>query len=248
MLKHLLKNIFYTLIRFWPWPGAVVLMYHSVGDNPEFFTVTSAQFERQMAYLAKHHFKVIAVTELIKKLERGEKPDRKTVILTIDDGYEDNYFHIFSVLKRYNFPAAIFITTDLIGKFTVARRGTTMNLLSWSQINAMVTSGLMEFFSHSHTHPKLDQISLELAEKEIALSRDILEQGLHKKLPFFAYPYGQYNEGVVEILKRHNFEAAFTVKTGRIQSGDDPLLLRRNSIDSRVSFAMFKGIVKYGRL
>jgi peptidoglycan/xylan/chitin deacetylase (PgdA/CDA1 family) len=112
----------------------------------------------------------------------------------------------------------------------------------------MVNSGLIEIFPHSHTHPKLDIILPELAEKEIKISSQTLDSQLGKKMSVFAYPYGRYNKEVIEILRNQGFEAAFTVKTGRVHCGDNLFLLRRNSIDSKVSFAMFKGIVKSGRL
>lgn len=248
MLKALLKNIFYTLIRFWPWQGAVVLMYHSIGDNPEFFTVETKEFEKQMTYLAKHKFNVISAANLVEKIKRGEKIPAKTVVITIDDGYEDNYLNACPILKKYNFPATIFVVTDSIGKFTMARNGTVMNRLGWSQMEEMAKTRLIEFYPHSHSHPKLDLFLPEWAEKEVCFSKDILEQGFHKKLPIFAYPYGRYNMEAITILKRHNFEAAFTVKTGRVQLGDDLFLLKRNSIDSKINFSMFKGIVRYGRI
>lgn len=223
-------------------------MYHSIGDNSEFFTVKPKEFEKQMAYLVKYKFNVISAANLIEKIKRGEKIPPKTIAITIDDGYEDSYLNAFPILKKHSFPSAIFVITDVIGKLRMTSKGTSMNMLGWSQIEEMAKSGLIEFYPHSHTHPKLDVILPELAEKEIFLSKDILEQGLHKKLPIFAYPYGRHNAEIINILKRRAFEAAFTVETGRVQAGDDLLRLKRNSIDSKVSFAMFKGIVQYGRI
>ncbi|MDO8495004.1 MAG: polysaccharide deacetylase family protein, partial [bacterium] len=205
------------------------------------------EFEKHMAYLAKHHFNVISISDLVGKLQRKEKIPAKTVVITIDDGYEDNYTHAFPILKKYKLPAGIFVATDLIGQFTTARKGTTMNKLGWSQMEEMLNSGLIEVFPHSHTHPKLDQLTPEFAEKEVKVSRHTLENQLGKSLPIFAYPYGRYNREVIEILRNQGFEAAFTVKTGRVHPGDNLFLLKRNSIDSKVSFAMFRGIVRSGR-
>lgn len=223
-------------------------MYHSVGNNPAFFTVKPEDFEKQMSYLFKNKFNVISASKLAKILEQKEEIPKKTIVITVDDGYENNYLNLFPVLKKYNFPAAIFLITGVIGQNRTTSSGRSFRMLNWEQIREMTASGLVEFCPHSKTHPKFDLIEAAEVEKEVLDSKNVLEDQLKKEQLVFAYPYGRYNTDVIEILKRYGFKAALTVKTGRVKTGDDPLILKRNSIDSKVSLAMFKGIVKYGRI
>lgn len=231
-----------------PSRGAVVLMYHSVDENKEFFTVSAGEFERQMKYLADNKYKVLSASDLIKSIEDGTEIPSKTVVLTFDDGYQDNYKNAFPILKKYGFLATIFVTTGSMSGTRITSKGTVIPTLSWGQIKEMANSGFVEFFPHTHTHPKLDLISDDELRNEIRVSKEIIEKELNKKINVFAYPYGQSNQKVRDILKQEGFKAAFTVETGPVTAKVDPLLIKRNSIDSRITFTMFKGIVKYGRI
>ena len=223
-------------------------MYHSIDDNKEFFTVKRADFERQMAYLAKEKYKVISILELISKLKAQQKIEPKTVVLTFDDGYRDNYMQAFPVLKKYNFPAAIFVVTGLIGGVSVNRNDTRFQMLNWQEIREMAESGLITFWPHTENHKKMTFLAEGGAELEISKSKASLDSFFNKNLNILAYPFGRYNQSVIDACKKSGIEAAFTVETGRVNLGDNMLELKRNSIDSQVSFAMFKGIVKRGRL
>lgn len=247
-LKNAIKEILYRLIRFLPTNGAVVLMYHSVGDNSEFFTVSAADFEKQMAYLAKNNYHVLSVSKAIGLLENGQELPAKTILITFDDGYKDNYDYVFPVLKKYGFSATIFIATDSVGNVRTTTKGITLPILNWQQIKEMADSGIVEFFPHSHTHLKLDLISDEDVRYEVHTSKNILENELGKKMVNFAYPFGRSNQKVRDILDQEGFNAAFTVEPGRISKETDLMLLNRNSIDSKVTQVMFKGIVHHGRI
>lgn len=248
MFKKILKNIFYSAVQFWPAKGAVVLMYHSIGGSAEFFTVKPEEFEKQMAYLVEHKFNVISVSTLSALLVAKQAIPRKTIIITFDDGYADNYYQAWPVLKKYHLSVDIFLITDRVSGTNTTRRGNTFPMLNWEQIREMEDSGLVKFYPHSHSHPKLPSLSPETVAEEILTSRKILEEQLGGERNIFAYPYGQSSPEAVQILQKNNFRSAFTVQTGRVQVKDHPLFLRRNSIDSGTSFTMFKGIVKYGRI
>lgn len=220
-MKRLVKELIYLGKRLLPPHGTVVLMYHSVGDNGEFFTVPVHEFERQLRYIKNHQHRVV---------------------LTFDDGYEDNYTSVFPLLKRYQVPAKIFVATSFIGGSRTLRSGRTLTMLSWEQINEMQASGFVEFLPHSHTHPKLTELSPEQAEHEIRESWEIISGDL------FAYPYGYHNPFVVNIVRELGFQGAYTVNAGVVTPRTDPFLMPRNSIDSRVTFSMFRGIIQRGRV
>ena len=223
-------------------------MYHSVGNNEALFTVSSPDFEKQMKYLANNNYKVISISTMAGLLRSGQEVSPKTVVITFDDGYEDNYANAFPVLKKYGFPASIFLITGSLVSTRTTSKGTVISMLHWPQIKEMASSGLIEFFPHTHTHPKLNLLPDDKILNEVHVSREIIEKELNEKIDTFAYPYGKSNQKVRDILKQEGFKVAFTVETGPVTAKVDPLLINRNSVDSMVTLTMFKGIVKRGRI
>lgn len=242
-IKNKLKNIFCRIISPWPFfaQGAIALMYHSIGTNDKFFTVKPADFERQMSYLYRQDFNVVSLTTLEQYLEQGSIP-AKTIVLTFDDGYEDNFSVAWPILRKYNFPATIFLATDLPAKTDQ------LALLNIEQMKAMEASGLIDFEPHTAHHPKLTKIDLAEAEREIVSSREVINNRFVKKSAYFSYPYGRHNDQIVKLLERLGFQLAFTVLSGVIKAGDNKLLLKRNSVDSAVTLAQFKAMVKMGKI
>jgi len=249
-LKNKIKTLIYLFLRvfhfIWTKNGAVVLMYHSISDNGGFFCVRTTDFERQMNYLCDNNFNVVSLDEMIKHLDGGIIPN-KTVVLTFDDGFEDNFINAFPILKKYNFPATIFLETGVLGREKTNKSGIVYKMLKWEQIKEMEKSKMIQFGAHTLSHPKLSQLNLTDMNEEIIRSKEILEDKLGKKCEFFAYPFGNYNEQVVEIIK-NNFKAAFTVENGIVKYEDNLMKLKRNSIDSVVNFSRFKEIVVFGKI
>lgn len=247
-IKHLVMDGMYSAIPVFARSGVIILMYHSVGNNSEFFTVGPEDFERQMRYLKEQKFNIISLRKLIASLKNKNTLLPKTVILTFDDGYQDNYENAFPILKKYNFPATIFLTTGRIGdKNYVNKRGVKLPMLDWNQIKEMHDAGFIDFEPHSVEHPHLTKIDIRDAEREILNSKRALEEALRKTCPFFAYPYGDYSEEVKKIAAKH-FEAAVTVRKGvvKVKRNTDFWEIPRNSVDSEVCFTQFTGIVRFG--
>mgnify|MGYP000911672203 CR=1 FL=1 len=246
-MKYFLKNLIYFFRSYLPSSsGAVALMYHSINNGDLFFNVFPEEFEKQMRYLRENDFNIVSLKKFRQYLINKSLPP-KTVLITFDDGYQDNYFNAFPILKKYSLPATIFVTTGNIGKKNKIRDDV-LEMLNWDHIKEMEESNLIDFEPHSVSHQKLSKIEIAEAEREIIDSTDIVEKKLNKKCLFFAYPYGAYNDKVLSIIKKNGIELAFTVKSGKINLSDNILELNRNSIDSQVSFIQFKNIVNAGRI
>lgn len=222
-------------------------MYHSVGDNEEFFTVPKKEFDCQMKYLSENNFNVVSVSELVELVEKKLLIPVKTIAITFDDGYEDNYLNALPILNKYNFPATIFVSTANLGKVVVGRMGTELKTVSAEEIQEISKGGLVQIGSHSHDHTKLPSLSTAEVREQLVTSQNILRDILDKDIDFIAYPSGKVNDGVKEIAKEY-FRAGFGVQKGRVVWGDDKMTLKRNSVDSRVSFWQFKGIAVFGRI
>lgn len=220
-------------------------MYHSIGYNKTFFTVKPENFRKQMEWLYWNKYKVVSLKELADIIGNKKDSPKKTVVLTFDDGFEDNYFEAFPILKKYNFPATSFLATDFIGKEKKSEStGISIKTLSWPQIKEMHDSGLIDFEPHTCSHRELSGITPEEAKNEILNSRRIIEEALTKKCYFFAYPRGKYNQETIDILENSGFLAAVTVNPGRARKASDLLELPRQSIDSMTGGLQFMYKIK----
>ncbi len=200
-----------------------------------------------MRYLKENNFKVISLRELWEMLENSKPFLPKSVVLTFDDGYEDNYLNAFPILKKFNFPATIFVPTSFIGKEKEARKGARLRILNIEEIKEMAKSGLVEFGSHSHNYLKLTKLNDGELERELADSKKILEEILGFPVTSFAYPYGNFDERVKNRVSKY-YNLAFSINKGVVNSKSDFFTLPRNSIDSKITMTQFKWIVKFGRL
>jgi peptidoglycan/xylan/chitin deacetylase (PgdA/CDA1 family) len=80
---------------------------------PDPLFVSPASFERQVAYL-RRHYQVVSLGELLRQMEAGRSLTRRTVVLTFDDGYRNNYDAAFPVLRRFGCPATVFVASDAV--------------------------------------------------------------------------------------------------------------------------------------
>jgi peptidoglycan/xylan/chitin deacetylase (PgdA/CDA1 family) len=208
--------------------GVTVLMYHRINDDlpPGDWVVPVAEFRKQMEFLSRHG-EVAGIREALRGRTRENK-----VVLTFDDGYRDNYQNAFPILKNLELPATIFLTTGFIGTVRKTERYKNVpwerDYLNWREVREMAKGGIT-FGAHTISHPHLSQLDRKGQKKEIegslkALSVHIRHRG---RIPFFCYPYGDYNETTLKILKELGVKSALTVELGVYRQGDNPLEIKR---------------------
>lgn len=246
-MKKFFKNLIYFFVSFMRPQGAVILMYHSVGDNREFFTVSAKEFERQMEYLHKNNFNVTRLSDLVTLLEKNLPTPPKTVAITFDDGYEDNFVVAVPILKKYVFPATIFVSTANIRKTVKGRSGSDLRIMSEEMLKELEKGGLVSIESHSNDHIKLPSLKKEEIEEQFSVSRNTLKSILGRDSSLIAYPSGKANKDISEIAMNY-FRAGFGVNKGRVMYGNNIMMLKRNSVDTAVSFTQFKGLAVFGRI
>jgi len=239
-MKWLLKELFFRLVRSGPLPPdrATILMYHSIADRTDHFnSVSPESFEQHLAHLAHHAVPVISLKELVRRLKE-KTPLGGAVAITFDDGFRNNFLNALPLLKKYGYPATVFVITDWIGT-TNAKRD--LEYMSENEIQEMEESGLIDIEPHTASHPKLAHLAVGDARKEIESSRTYIESLLGKPATLFAYPYGSYNEDTVRIVEECGYDAAVSVEEGTVASGSPRYRLPRNSIDASTTPAQFKG-------
>lgn len=191
--------------------NANILLYHKVNDvTNDGLTVSSKTFDSQMRNLSRH-YNVISVGELLAKLSNKENFKRRTVAITFDDGYEDNYLNAAPILKKYNLPACFFVTVGYIGtdkRFAWDEKcRADSRVMTWDQVKALTEMGF-EIGSHAWSHRNLSQLSKNAVKEELRISRDQLERKLGRKIELFSYPFGKLKDvpdGIEELVAKAGY-------------------------------------------
>lgn len=182
-----------------------ILMYHSIDDINSVISIDPLRFKAQMRFLKDHAFNVISLHEVISCIKNKRAFPDKSVVITFDDGFKSVFTEAFPILQDYGFSATIFITANYCGKSNnwpgQPDYIKPQPLLSWSEIKEMDQYGI-QFGAHTLNHPYLTQIHIEEAEKEILLSKRIVEDHLQKKIDLFAYPYGDFDRHIKKIVSQ----------------------------------------------
>ncbi|MGG2199179.1 polysaccharide deacetylase family protein [Paenibacillus validus] len=201
-----------------------VLNYHSIGHDPgNSLVLAPDKFAAQMSYLAEHGFTPLSLTEFILILEKKKPAPPKPVLLTFDDGYEDNFEHAMPVLQKHQFPATLFMSPGVAGQD---------GYLNWEQVKQMHESG-WDIQPHGMTHPHLPKLSPEKQKEEITEARRLIEEKLGTKADVFCYPYGEFNKTTLSVLEEAGFRYAFTIRQGWTTSAQPPLELKRIYVNGK---------------
>jgi peptidoglycan/xylan/chitin deacetylase (PgdA/CDA1 family) len=283
-------------------------MYHRVIDPQDItnrytqagMSVTHSTFKKQVAFLCDK-YRIISLRELVSDLREGRKPAPHRVVVTFDDGWQDNYALAFPTLKAYRAPATIFLTTGAIGANhlfwflkvgmviaecseippalrNAAPGGTepeldralealkTMDaaqledladevlmasnlsadilsrkrwMLNWDEIREMSAS--IDFGSHGRSHAILTRMRPQDAEAEIVESKREMEANLNRPVDFFAYPNGDYDATVRNMVERAGYQAALATRGLAGSSNLDFFALGRVGIHEGVSCGITGG-------
>lgn len=207
-----------------------ILSYHSVtpGADPKSrLAITPETFQRQMRFLKIHRYNVLPLEETVTLIKEKKKIPRKTVVITFDDGYKDNYIYAFPILKRYNLPAIIFIITNEVGR---------PDRLNWAEIKEMHGSGLIGFGSHAlGPEPLINIKPSEDLKKEIFDSKKILEEKLGCRINAFSYPEGRFNDRVRQLVMDAGYKLAVATNPGKKFANDDIFALKRLRISKNAN-------------
>ena len=211
--------------------GPIVLMYHgtTVSKPSSQYSIEARLFKQHIAYLADNGWQ----TRLIKDLASPELLTPKTVIITFDDGYADNFEGALLPLVDHNMQATWFITTDCIGKYAswMGSNRPETRMLDKQQLREMANQG-MEIGSHTCSHPDLECLPYAEQLEQVHTSKELLESLLGSSVSSFAYPYGRYNMESVKALRKAGYQFACSVRSGWSLKGSDFLAIRRVTVFS----------------
>ena len=209
-----------------------VLMYHAVSDDLwgywDLF-VSPQTIEEELLYLQENGFETIWFEDL-SHIEDYEKP----VILTFDDGYDDNYTELFPLLQKYNAKATIFVIPKAIG---------TPHKMTAEQIYELSRSGLVSIQSHTYSHGNLSTMDEEKLIFEMEESQKYLA-ALTGQVPYaVCYPEGTRSELSIEVAGRY-YEYGLLMNGQLYNTSDDPLRVKRFYVPRGYDLGSFRWSVQ----
>ena len=208
-----------------------ILMFHGVSKSKS----------NSLNQHLQPHLDIKQFENIIKMLNENYcflKPDeifnnkKKGILLTFDDGFQNNYNNVIPILNSYDIPGLFFISTQHViepnnwlsfikqnmKKYTVNQDILSADLkidyfdgLTKDQIIKMANNPLHTIGSHTVTHPDLTKLSVTNIDSELINSKNYLENITNKPIEYFAYPYGSYNKIVIENVKKAGYKAAFGI-------------------------------------
>ena len=190
-----------------------ILMYHRIakitGDRN---SLPAEKFEEQLRYLAENNFTTITPDMLYNYYVNRVPLPKKSVLLTFDDGYADNYTKALPLLLKYKMTAVVFPIGNWIGKPNHwenfgKKETTTMTL---AQLKAWQKSD-MQIEVHTLNHPFLNNCSQSKLDDELFNSKKLFENLLAKPMNYLCYPYGCFNQKVIDTAKRAGYKMAFAI-------------------------------------
>lgn len=206
---------------------AAVFMYHRFGQSETPSTnVRLEQFETQLDLLEREGYTVMELGVLVNRLAAGEGVPDRTVAITVDDAYRSIYTRAFPRLRQRGWPITIFVSTDIVD-----RGGA--NYLTWAQMREMRDSGLVSFANHSASHDHLvrqregenrrqwrQRIREDIGRAQRRLQEE-LGQAVNTEPALFAYPYGEYNRALANLVVEEGY-LAFGQHSGALGKHSDP--------------------------
>ncbi len=206
--------------------SAVVFMYHKFGiDKYPTTSVTLDQFDSHLKEFSKEKYSLKSIEFIIDTIiNDGELPEN-TIGISIDDADKSFYEVGWPMFKENNIPVTLFVNTSTIHK-------NNKNYLNWDQIRELKAEGV-SIGAHSHSHYHMSDLTIEEVRNEIEISNNIFLRELGEIPSLFAFPYGETNEEIINLLKEYKFKVAFGQHSGVINETSNFYYLPRFSLNEK---------------
>ncbi|MGG7178858.1 polysaccharide deacetylase family protein [Clostridium paraputrificum] len=211
--------------------GVPVLYYHSVEPSEANEVIISPdKLREQLLFIKNSGYTTLTMAELNDYILNDKAIPEKSIVVTFDDGYMDNYTNAFPILKELDMKATVFVITNGIDDGYY---------MSSAQLKEMSDYGL-DIESHTYNHLHLNQLTYEKQLEELKTSKEKLEAITGKTVISVAYPFGDLNEDSKKAVKEAGYSLAFTTDLGYADKDDDPITLDRIYVSSTYTMDQFK--------
>tara|TARA_B100000963_G_C22461518_1_gene595853 strand:+ start:66 stop:779 length:714 start_codon:yes stop_codon:yes gene_type:complete len=214
-----------------------VLMYHSISDDLSPISISPKDFENHLIFFKNHNYETVNLSD-IDQISKA-----KPFIITFDDGYKDNLLTALPLLKKYNFKATCFITTNFIGKTNKwdenKQNFTKKIIMGFDDINEWISNN-MQIGSHTHNHLNLENLKHTDVVNELAISKKILVDNFKIDIDCVSYPFGRLNYNIYNLTKNYYKKGVTTNRSRYNTSLHSDLLIPRINMSKNLSkFKLF---------
>ena len=204
-----------------------VLLYHKIDHPTPDVKIRGAftspeKFRRQVKYLKSRGYEFFTALEMVRHLRDHRRYPDRSVCITFDDGWKDNYDHAFPVLKEFDVKATIFLVPSLLGQTSdqvTADGEAPREHLSIDNVREMAGFGI-EFGSHSLSHKLFDRTPDDEIERQVVESKARIEDILQRTCTTFAYPAGFFTDFSKHAISKAGFLGAFSTVYGAEDNSD----------------------------
>lgn len=207
-----------------------ILCYHKFNEKTDSkLNISAKAFDAQMKYLKDNNFNVITLNQFLKFVEYKQRIPRKSLVITIDDGFKSGFNVALPILSKYGFKAVYFVYTNYVG---ISKKA-----ITWKDLKELKKKG-HEIGSHTINHYDLTakfegenhEDYYQRIKKEIFISKKIIDKKLNQDTLFFSLPYGRTNPEVKKLIKSAGYKMGVTVQRGSNPFYCDPFNLNRDMI------------------
>ncbi len=204
-----------------PQHHAVILMYHRFGeDRYPATSIRVEQFEEHLAYLQENNFTVLPLAEVIAHFENGGALPERSVVITVDDAYRSALEVARPMLAAADMPWTLFVTTDQPDR----RLG---DFMTWDDIRELDADPMVTIGHHSGAHHHMPDHDAATNRHDIKRANDRFEAELGYVPELFAFPFGEYSDAVLAVIREFDFRAGFGQHSGVAHPNEARLELPR---------------------
>lgn len=205
-----------------------IFMYHHVqpmdiatSEGHGQLTVDSAVFDAHIAYLLSLGYTMISTKDVVNALQTHQQLPEKSIVISLDDGYKDNYDYAYQTLKKYNIKMDFMIPTGLIEN---------PGYMTWNDLKEMSQNPLVNLYNHTWSHAALGAADRQTIIFEVTQAQKQFEERLGVTNSLVVYPYGSFSPLAIEVLKEQGFTAGLTTIQGTLQCKSTIMELQRTRI------------------
>ena len=223
-------------------PRIPVLMYHEVTGAGEWdgavrktnpaYCVTGEHFLQQMEHLAAGGFRSITLDELL-----ADGPGTTGVVITFDDGWDNNHSIVWPILAGQGLTATIFLVSGFIGQ---------PGYLSWEQVRELADAGI-SIQSHTVSHRPLGLLADGEIRSELEDSKKTIEDRIGRAVHHISMPQGVFDRRVIDLAARAGYRSVSNSEPGMRHMAGNPAVISRINVSARYDLATFSRIIEGDR-
>lgn len=210
--------------------GVPILCYHSISESKDNELLLSPEkFKSQLKYLKDNGYTPITMDELYNFLKNNKSIPEKSVVITFDDGYRDNYTTAFPILKEFGFKATVYVISNFVENDLYMTKAQIKEMSDWG----------IDIESHTDNHEDLSKLTLDQQYETMKKSKEQLETILSKKVDYIAYPFGKFNANTRKAAEKAGYKLGFSLAGGLADKGDNAYNIDRLYISNNYTIDEF---------